>query len=95
MVHITQLLCPSRHCILATAYESEKGSAQQAVELLQATASELKIHPWCGICGSTELVYEDRATPFRTLSQAMPTLASLQKANLEAMQLFAQLPKDN
>jgi hypothetical protein len=25
MVHIVQLLCPQRHCLLASAYESELG----------------------------------------------------------------------
>ncbi len=78
-VRIVQVLCPSRHCILATAYESPHGEAmlevtsnlQRQVALLIEKGS---LNPWCGICRSRQWTYEDEPTIFATMAAAMPHL---------------------
>jgi hypothetical protein len=44
---------------------------QSIVESMIASGG---LHARCGICGSTELVYEDRVTIFATMEEALPRL---------------------
>lgn len=77
-VRIVQLLCPSRHCVVATAYESEDGEPiPEFTDRLRASfeARVVKeLNPWCGLCRSTALTYEDEPTVFRTMAEALPFL---------------------
>jgi hypothetical protein len=93
MIFITQYLCPKRHCILAAAHE--KAECADAVEKIKAAVAVLKLNPWCGICGSTELGFETRATCFTTMEEAAPVLTELAYGNLRAMELFAKAPTLN
>lgn len=78
-VRIIQLLCPSRHCIVATAYESPDGS--EIPELIPRLLEKFDAfvasgaNRRCGICGSTDLKPEDRATAFTTMVDAAPHLS--------------------
>lgn len=75
---IVQLLCPQRHCIVATAYESPDGAEmpEMSERLLEWFAKLLAAgaNPWCDICHSRNLKPEDRATRFATLAEAKPHL---------------------
>ncbi len=77
-VRIIQLLCPSRHCIVATAYESKDGQAiPEMTDRLRESFEQLVtagLNPWCGLCQSKSLTYEDQPTIFRTMAEAMPHL---------------------
>ncbi len=78
-VRIVQVLCPSRHCIVASAYESPDGepicevtdSLRARVESMLATNA---MDPWCGICKSRSWSYDDQATAYSTMEEALPQL---------------------
>jgi hypothetical protein len=80
-LRIVQHLCPQRHCITALAYESESGEPDPVmVELVQHMEAEAKINPWCGICKSRNLFFEDEPTRFRTKAEAEPFLREVEEA---------------
>jgi len=75
MIRIIQLLCPHRHCIVATVYESDDGEEMPAKTVeFRAAFEAAPLNPWCGICGSKRLIYEDRPTRFPTMEEALPFL---------------------
>lgn len=78
-VRIVQLLCPARHCYVATVYESPDGEpmAKVTADLMNGYKDLLEkgANPWCGICGSRNLQAEDRATRFATMREAAPAFA--------------------
>jgi hypothetical protein len=78
-VRIVQLLCPQRHCIIATAYESPDG--KQIPEMTDHLRKQVEesielggMNPWCGICQSRKWTYEDQPTIYATMDAAMPWL---------------------
>ena len=78
-VWIAQLLCPSRHCVLACAGEYVNAEDAEVMrEMLQRSFDEAVRHgylnPWCGLCQSRELHIEIGATRFTTLAEATPAL---------------------
>ena len=78
-VRIVQLLCASRHCIVATAYESSDGAEipEIAERLREFFADWVKAgaNPWCGLCNSRDLRAEDQPTRWATMDEAAPHLA--------------------
>lgn len=94
-VHIVQHLCPQRHCIMGGAFVVGEKTYEEVVETIKRFEAEMRIHPWCGICGSHKLEFEERATRFNTMDEARPELARLQQANLAALELIAPAPKPN
>jgi hypothetical protein len=95
VIHLVQHLCPKRHCIMAVAFNSDDSNEGEAIESLKEGERSLGVYPFCGICGSTDLTFECRATPFKTMEEARPVLAIVQRANIDAARFFAQQPKDN
>ena len=95
-VHITQCLCPKRHCIIALAWEEgesvpgcgdlvfkDSADACDGVEkLISYFVKDGQIDPWCGICHSSTFTYEDGLTRFMSLDEARPEIERLQLANL-------------
>ena len=86
-VYIAQLLCPSRHCILAAAgeYASEADAQVLAAavrENFQSATEHGILDPWCGLCKSRKLAVEVRATRFTSLEEAQPHLSANQTAQL-------------
>jgi hypothetical protein len=80
-VRILQHLCPMRHCIAALPYEAADGQEIPAhVERLQSLETMLRIDPWCGICGSRQLFFEDRATVFNSMDEARGPLREMEEA---------------
>jgi hypothetical protein len=79
-VRIVQMLCPSRHCITATAYESPDGEPMPEItDRLRRQTEQLiekGINPWCGICQAKEPTWncEDRPTLYATMAEALPHL---------------------
>jgi hypothetical protein len=82
MVRITQCLCPSRHCLMAMAYDETTTDAsptvqEYALRVLVAHAIERnEINAECAICGAKPetWTYEDRRSIFRTMEEADPHL---------------------
>lgn len=84
-VRIVQLLCPARHCIVASAYESPDGAElPEYTAKLKAVYTRVAAEQSCGICGSAELSYEDRATIFATLAEARPVFEREERMQLAA-----------
>jgi len=82
MIYIAQCLCPSRHCIIAVAFDEKDGvntTLEQFEVLVKNYISEGKINPWCGICGSEQWSYEAGRTRFETMEEALPQLERLER----------------
>jgi hypothetical protein len=99
MIHIVQLLCPSRHCIVAAAYDPADAAGTGPLprplggeDLLRAQFDQLvaakAINPWCGICGSKTLTYEDRATRFETMAEATPAIRASEEAQRQTREFI-------
>jgi hypothetical protein len=91
-VRIVQLLCPSRHCIVSTAYESPDGAEipEMTERLLDIFADWVAkgTNPWCGLCYSRNLRPEDRPTKYATLAEAMPHLEEMQRQQAVTREFF-------
>ena len=91
-VHITQCLCPSRHCIAALAWEEPDYTPEMAIAKLRsaiedAVAQEV-IHHRCGICHSPDLAYEDGITKFESLPEAMTDILRVQEENMHTKRIL-------
>ena len=60
-----------------------KQSEADAIAGLKQCAKQISMNPFCGICGSTVLVYECKVLPFNTITEALPYVIILEQANLE------------
>lgn len=91
-VYLIQLLCPSRHAILALGLEAapehlpsdETAATQMMLEVVRIA----QLAPRCGICGSEELHAEIGRTAFATLEAAAPVLKQIERENLRARTLI-------
>jgi hypothetical protein len=91
MVHIIQVLCPSRHCIFAISYEHPEMSDEDGVKAAKNMLNEMLagnlINPWCALCKSEDIHnFDIGITAFKTMEEAMPHL----KAN-EIAQMRTQI----
>lgn len=91
-VRIVQLLCPQRHCIVATAYESPDG---QPIEDMRTRLLEFfealrraGANDWCGICHARNFTAEDAATGFDSMTEAAPYLAVSAAYQMGTRQFF-------
>lgn len=87
-VRIAQLLCPSRHCIAASPYQWPDVSMEQAEALLHDLVEQLRMNPWCGICGSQDLKVDDQPTKWTTMQEAAPHIAEIAARNLAGLAHF-------
>lgn len=75
-VHIAQILCPKRHCIIALVYPAEDYTDDEAKAMIEGRFKELidtkAINPWCGLCNSRDLRCEAARTKFATMEEALP-----------------------
>ena len=77
MIHIIQLLCPLRHAIIGCAFDPEEYSFEEVKASATKELAKLKANPWCGICGSHDLRFEEGRTKFKTMAEAMPSVAQI------------------
>lgn len=78
-VYIAQLLCPARHCVLASAEYCWEPSAVEDLgarleEKFAALVARGILNPHCEICRSRDLQVETMRTRFETLEEALPAL---------------------
>jgi hypothetical protein len=97
-VHLVQYLCSERHCVAAVAYRRGEGSYENTVAGLKAMLKSAGANPWCGICGSRDLHFEEGATPFDTwrvptgtAGDATPELLRAQEENLRSREILDAL----
>lgn len=87
-VYIAQLLCPRRHCVVASVGEFQSiQDAQTLGESLRTTFDSAVtagiFDPWCGICKSRELRVEVAPTVYDTMAAAKPAIEMLERENAE------------
>jgi hypothetical protein len=82
MVRIVQHLCPKRHCLLVLGYEEGQSTFEKCVAMMKDMEKTLKMNPHCGICGSTDLFFEEGVTKFNTMAEAAPHMQELAGHNL-------------
>jgi hypothetical protein len=84
MIHIIQVLCPDRHCVLGMAYDPVDLAPDEAMlgfkQLVQQLLDSKALNPHCGICGSTCWGYDDAATKYETIEEARPYLEESERA---------------
>lgn len=82
-VWLLQLICPNRHTIIAAPYEKE--SEEQALEVAADMRAQMRENglKWeCGLCKSTDLKFEEGATRFMSMDEAMPNLRKIEAENI-------------
>ena len=84
MVKITELLCPEGHVILMTAYEEDAGKHIEACDAIEAMVGPTgPLKRQCMLCGSRDLHFEEKTTPWKTLIEAAPHLGAQHAADME------------
>jgi len=74
----------------------EDSDQRERIEsMMKAAVKWMGINPWCGLCGSTKLHFEDAVTPFATLAEANESLKVCEAAQAVTREVFSQLPKTN
>ena len=95
-VYLVQLLCPQRHCIVCCVYEERPEPVESQSEVTRAELREFAeehLDPWCGICGSRQLTFEDALTRFRSIEEALPELEKVTVDNRITALILAQFVK--
>lgn len=101
MIRLVQCLCPARHCLMAVAYEPEDEGCTptQAMDALrmvfEKAVRENIFNPWCGLCGSRELKYEDAISIYKTMDEARPALEQMEREQAFTRQAFASRRNTN
>jgi hypothetical protein len=92
-IRMIQLLCPERHCIVAALHDDAIDAGQKHVDQLEAMffGSNSQLQRRCGICGSEQLVYEDRITEFPTIETAYCAMNSEMIRQMASRALMDQL----
>jgi hypothetical protein len=90
-IFLVQYLCPERHCIMAVAYEEDRGSFEEAKGQIRLGMRAIGANPWCGICGSRDLSFEEGLTPFASIEEAMTPLLSGERDQQESRQVMDAL----
>ena len=81
MIWITQWLCPSRHCVIAVAWDDQEMTAENAECRGEQVFKQRILNRWCGICGQG-LHVEHGRTAFKTMQEALPYVKAIERANL-------------
>jgi hypothetical protein len=81
-IHVTQCLCPKRHNIAAIVWEEPEFTPEIGIAKLKSMVQHLfetkAVNPWCGICLSRDLGYEDGISKFTTMPEALSAMAASQ-----------------
>lgn len=90
-IHLVQLLCPNRHCIIAAAWEEGRTTYEATVTFMRASFAGMGGEWLCGLCRAAELKFEDGLMPFNSMAEAAPELARLAAENMRGRALIEQL----
>lgn len=88
-MNLVQLLYPARHCIFAVAYLDGKDTFVAVCNSMEGIVRETPLNRWCGICGSRDLRFEEKKTPWKTLAEAYPHLKAAEADNVAARHYLA------
>jgi hypothetical protein len=72
-LHLLEFKCCNGHLIIAGLFPPGKREATEGRmrALIESGLPPLGINPWCGICGTTKLAFEETETPFEDLGEAL------------------------
>jgi hypothetical protein len=90
MIYLVQLKCPSNHCIVASPYDPVLISGAKLEAELRYEMKRHGVRNVCGLCGSTDLKWEHRATPWPTLAQARAELNEEAARQRDAAKAFME-----
>ncbi len=90
MIRLSQWLCPMRHCIIALVWDPKETTERDMVERGESYFRSGAVLRKCGICGGDEITCETRPTRYKTMEEAKPALAVLERANAAARQIFQE-----
>lgn len=76
MIMIVQYLCPDRHCICATCYDSQNMERTEVETQLLSGLEDNGVNPHCGICGSTDLRFDHQPSKAKSLDEALQSMAT-------------------
>lgn len=95
MIWIAQVLCPSRHAIMALAFDRDDLTPEQAsAKLIVTLENALRartLRRECNICGSSSWRVEAGPTRFHLIEEARPELERLERENDMTRRFFAAL----
>jgi hypothetical protein len=88
VIWLTQVLCPTRHCIFGFCWDDRDATAE-CIEQEAETIFASGVNRWCGIRGSTELRVEHAPAPrFTSLEEAEEILRVVEHQNLASRALL-------
>jgi len=91
VVKLVQMLCPQRHCLLASAYAEGAGNFLEACEQLEGIIRDAGMNRWCAICGSRDLRFEEGTTSYQTMAEALPHLMANEQRCIDSRRLLDSL----
>lgn len=87
-IRMVECLCPKKHFLTGLAYAGPEDPA--SIDKLKAEMKKAGIEEWCAACGHVTAIYEDHATLFKTMQEAIDH----QKARIEGVNVETQFTKD-
>lgn len=89
-IWLMEYRCPDAHTILAVGYRRSKHTPVNVKRHLRDKMKEMKLNPWCGLCGSRELKLLDRPTRYRDWDQFMTAGKQEEAKNILTNVLYAK-----
>jgi hypothetical protein len=77
MIHIAQLLCPARHAIMGVPFDGDQLTLEEVLKMAHVVMHNMGVQDHCGICGSTDLSWEEGVTKWKTMEEAAPFLSEV------------------
>jgi hypothetical protein len=62
--------------------ETPESAIEKLKRIIKCLFETKAVNPWCGICQSRDLHYEDGLTPFKSREEALPFVNEVQARNL-------------
>jgi hypothetical protein len=89
MIWLTQVLCPSRHCVVGACWDDTQVTHEFIEQQLDEAFGTGKLNRWCGICGSRDIKTEHAQAPrFKTLEEIADFARFIERKQLESRLLL-------
>jgi hypothetical protein len=66
----------------------ESNAASYLRSLIEHMVATRGLDPFCGICKSTNLTYDDQPSIFKTIDEALPVMRKLEEQQLQAREFY-------
>ena len=71
-IRMIEKVCPNGHLIYGAGYDPAHHNVEFIKKQMQAAADAFHVDPWCLICKSRDLEWNDWETEFETIPDAQP-----------------------